>query len=206
MVITRLLLGVASCLLKTWLGRGYGGEWATEAAFVYGGDKWLPSSTTYKVASPRQFIHNDIRVSELIDQNSASWKVHVLDALFLPYEAKVIKGIPISSHLPADKLIWAETPNGKFNVKSAYGVTMRLSEHAVQGACPDQGQQRRFWKKICDLPLPHKVRHFAWQACRDILPTKVNLMCRKVFHDQLYVECSLEAETTGHMFWTCSRA
>ena len=32
-----------------------------------GGDKWLPSSTTYKVASPRQFIHNDIRVSELID-------------------------------------------------------------------------------------------------------------------------------------------
>ena len=67
MVITRLLLGVASCLLKTWLGRGYGGEWATEAAFVYGEDKWLPSSTTYKVASPRQFIHNDIRVSELID-------------------------------------------------------------------------------------------------------------------------------------------
>ena len=108
------------------------------------GDKWLPLSTTYKVASPRQFLHHDIRVSKLIDQNSASWKVQVLDALFLPYEAKVIKGIPISSRLPADKLIWAETPNGKFNVKSAYGVTMRLSEHAVQGASSDQGQQRRF--------------------------------------------------------------
>ena len=170
------------------------------------GDKWLHSSTTYKVASPRQFLHHDTRVNELIDQNSASWKVHVLDALVFPYEAKVIKGIPISSHLSTDKLIWAETPNGKFSVKSAYEVAMRLSKHADQGASLDQSQMRWFWKKIWELPLPHKVRHFAWQACRDILPTKVNLMCRKVFHDQLYVECSLEAETTGHMFWTCSRA
>ena len=95
------------------------------------GDKWLPSSTTYKAASPRQFLHQDTRVSELIDQNAASWKAQVLDALFLPYEAEVIKGIPLSSRLPADKLIWAETPNGKFNVKSAYGVAMRLSVQAV---------------------------------------------------------------------------
>ena len=147
------------------------------------GDKWLPSSITYEVASPRHFLHQDTRVSELIDQNAASWKAQVLDALFLPYEIEVIKGIPISSRLPANKLIWAETPNGKFNVKSAYGVAMQLSEQAVQGASSDQGQQRRFWKKIWDLPLPHKIRHFAWRACREILPTKVNLMRQKVVND-----------------------
>ena len=112
------------------------------------GDKWLPSPTTYKVASPRQFLHHDTRVSELIDQTLASWKVNILDALFVPYEANVIKGILISSRLLADKLIWAKTPNGNFNVKSAYRVAMRLSEQAVQGASSDQGQQCRFWKKI----------------------------------------------------------
>ena len=30
-------------------------------------DKWLPSSSTYKIASPKQFLHQDTRVSELID-------------------------------------------------------------------------------------------------------------------------------------------
>ena len=132
--------------------------------------------------------------------------MHILDALFFPYEAEVIKGIPISSPLLADKLIWAETPNGNFSVKSAYGVAIWLSEHAVQGVSSDQSQQRWFWRKIWDLPLPHKVCHFTWQACRDILPTKVNLMRRKVVNDQLCVECGLEDETTGHLFWTCSRA
>uniref|UniRef100_A0A7N2MTJ9 RNase H type-1 domain-containing protein n=1 Tax=Quercus lobata TaxID=97700 RepID=A0A7N2MTJ9_QUELO len=83
---------------------------------------------------------------------------------------------------------------------------MRLSKHADQGANSDQSQMRWFWKKIWDLPLPHKVRHFEWRACRDILPTKVNLMRRKVVNDQFCVECSLEVETTGHMFWTCPRA
>lgn len=63
------------------------------------GDKWLPSFSTYKVASPRLFLNQDSRVSELIDRATASWKASVIDALFIPYEAKVIKGIPISSRV-----------------------------------------------------------------------------------------------------------
>ena len=34
------------------------------------GDKWLPSTSMYKVVSPRQFLHADTRVSELISQDS----------------------------------------------------------------------------------------------------------------------------------------
>ena len=169
-------------------------------------DKWLPSSSTYKIASPRQFLHQDTRVSELIDQNSASWKVNVLDVLFFPHEANVIKGIPISSSLPLDKMIWNATPNGKYSVKSAYNIAMRLTNRVDQGASSDQSHICWFWKKIWDLPLPHKVRHFAWRACKDVLPTKVNLMRWKVVHDQVCEGCGLEAETTGHLFWMCPRA
>lgn len=46
----------------------------------------------------------------------------------------MIKGIPISSRLPANKLIWAEAPNCKFSVKSAYGVATRVSKFAIHGA------------------------------------------------------------------------
>ena len=34
------------------------------------GDKWLPFTSMYKVVSPRQFLHADTRVSELISQDS----------------------------------------------------------------------------------------------------------------------------------------
>ena len=38
------------------------------------GDKWLPTSSTYKVVSPRQFLHADTWVSKLISQDSGAWK------------------------------------------------------------------------------------------------------------------------------------
>ena len=69
------------------------------------GDKWLPSSSTFKVVSPRLFMHADLRVSELISHEPVGWKIQVIDALFLPHEADTIKGIPLSNHLPPDKLI-----------------------------------------------------------------------------------------------------
>ena len=110
------------------------------------GHKWLPTSSTYKVASPRQFLHPDTRVSELINPETASWRSNILDALFLPYEADVIKSIPINSRLPANKLIWAESPNGHFSVRSAYAVEVRLSRPGNFSATSNNSQNQRFWK------------------------------------------------------------
>ena len=45
----------------------------------------------------------DMKVSESLNKEEASWKVNAVDALFLPHEAEAIKAIPISSHLPEDK-------------------------------------------------------------------------------------------------------
>ena len=56
------------------------------------------------------------------------------------------------------------------------------------------------------IQAPHKVRHFIWKACRDILPTKKNLVQRKVLHDDRCNECHEEAKTLVHLFWSCSRA
>lgn len=118
----------------------------------------------------------------------------------------MIKEIPISSRLPANKLRWVEASNGKFSVRSAYGIAIRLSKFVDRGAGSNNSQLHLFWKKIWELPLPHKVHHSTWGACRDILPIKVNLMQWKVVQDEICDECRLDAETTGRLFWTCTKA
>ena len=88
------------------------------------GDNWLPTPSTYKVSSPRLFLHPDTYASRrAINKEEACWNSEVVDILFLPYEAEVIKGIPINTRLPDDKQIWA------FDLK-AYSVCTNLSNFA----------------------------------------------------------------------------
>ncbi|XP_075649857.1 uncharacterized protein LOC142620362 [Castanea sativa] len=102
-------------------------------------DRWLPSGPTHRVASPRLFLHPNTLVGELIDQENARWKLDVLAPLFLPYEDDIIQSIPLSSRIPEDNLVWAESPNRKFNVRSAYATATRLSLHPHRGASSDLG-------------------------------------------------------------------
>ena len=56
---------------------------------------------------------------------------------------------------------------------------MELSKHWDSGSYSNDSHNRRFWKYLWKIPIPHKIRHFAWRACRDILPTKANLVRRR---------------------------
>ncbi|KAL0004508.1 hypothetical protein SO802_012069 [Lithocarpus litseifolius] len=97
-------------------------------------DKWLPGVSSHKVLSPRLFLSADMNVADLIDSGIARWKTEVIDNLFLPYEAELIKSIPLSVTLPADRMVWAETSNGNFTVWSAYKLAVR---HFCWRACRD---------------------------------------------------------------------
>lgn len=144
------------------------------------GDKWWPSTSTYQVVSPRLFLSAETKVCELIAQDHTQWKAQVIDALFVPHEAECIKIIPLSIQPPEDRLIWAESANGLFSVRRAYKLAMILSWPANSGSSSDDSQTKKFWKLLCQIPAPHKVLHFIWKACRDILPTRKNLVRRQV--------------------------
>uniref|UniRef100_A0A7N2QXT7 Reverse transcriptase zinc-binding domain-containing protein n=1 Tax=Quercus lobata TaxID=97700 RepID=A0A7N2QXT7_QUELO len=51
-----------------------------------------------------------------------------------------------------------------------------------------------------------KLKTFTWRAWRNILPTKVNLCHRGVLEDATCEACQLDEETSGHLFWHCTRA
>lgn len=56
----------------------------------------------------------------------------------------MITGIALSSHMPEDKLISALTRNGRFIVRSAYGVAMKMVDNREKGTVADGGSLRKF--------------------------------------------------------------
>ena len=112
------------------------------------GDRWLPGSSSHRVISPRLFLHEETQVGELIDTEVMRWKSSMVDSIFLPHEAEAIKSIPLSVRSPPDKLVWAETTNGKFTVKSAYHLAIRISSSSTRGSVLNCSLLRRFWKSL----------------------------------------------------------
>ena len=95
---------------------------------------------------------------------------------FLPHEAEVVLGIPVSFRLLEDSIIWAWTTSGKFTVKSAYVVAQKwLKERNPQpgiGGSSDSSKMRSIWKLIWQLNCPNKIKHFMWRAYKNILPVR----------------------------------
>lgn len=170
------------------------------------GNKLLPTPFTYKGTSPGMFLQAQTQVSDLINKENASWKTEVIDALFLPREAEEIKSIPLGAHLLVDKQIWACSPNGLYTVCNAFWLATEMSKSRSCGSCSNNSQNKRFWRKPWKLLVPHKIRHFTWRACRDILLTKANLVRRHVIKDDKCDGCNLASENSSHCFWTCYHA
>ena len=59
-------------------------------------------------------------MDNLIDPIIRSWRVSMIDLVFLPHEAEVIKSIPLSNKAMQDIQTWAYTNMGEYSVKSAY--------------------------------------------------------------------------------------
>ena len=100
--------------------------------------------------------------------------------------------------MPNDRQVWAETSNGFFSIRSAYKLTLELETNREISSCSD-GSNIRFWKRLWSIQIPHKIRHFAWRAARDILPTKENLVCRKVW----LIACVRNAAMLQNLSFIC---
>ena len=143
---------------------------------------------------------------ELIDPESTQWKAQVIDALFLPHEAECIKSILLSIQPSNDRIVWPESANGLFTVRSAYKLAMKLSGPTNYGSNSNESPTKKFWKLLWLIQAPHKIQHFIWRACQDILLTKMNLVLRKILQDNCCSEYHEEPKTSGNLFWSCPRA
>lgn len=63
-----------------------------------------------------------------------------------------------------------------------------------------------FWNKVWNLKLPGKVVSFVWRMCKDVIPTAVNLISKRVNMLDRCVWCQIAAEDGLHILFQCSFA
>ncbi|CAN6724078.1 unnamed protein product [Malus baccata var. baccata] len=117
-------------------------------------DPWLPTPSTF-LAKPLDNLE-EIKVRDLIDPISKSWKEGVITEGFNRDEARTILSIPLSKSGCLDRLVWHYTVNGDYSVKTGYGVAMNLMENGAlgkkgRGASSVLRKNNLSWKRIWNL-------------------------------------------------------
>ena len=127
-------------------------------------DRWLPTPSSFKVVSPRNQGTTVEIVEHLLDSDRGSWDIKNMRNTFLPFEAEVVLGIPISPSLPNDSRIWVWSNNGRFTVKSAYEIALKVLCEAkgndVHGECSNSSKMVKTWKSIWKLECTSKIKYF----------------------------------------------
>ena len=65
--------------------------------------------------------------------------------------------------------------------------------------------KRVFWKCLWKMRVPNKIKNFLWHACSKALPTRCNLLRRKMLEDLTCPHYSIGNESTLHVLWECNR-
>ena len=77
-------------------------------------NRWLPSETNQKVCSPRTILPAEATIANLMDFSApqSRWKDFLIDSIFFPFEASIIKAIPLNIRRLEDTLIWTKIDQG----------------------------------------------------------------------------------------------
>ena len=95
--------------------------------------RWLLEEHHRKILTlgPNILLH--CTVNQLIIKPQMVWDHALIDQLFIPYDAKAIKHIPLSNQDHADKLIWPGNTNGDFSVRSGYRFLVDEEDKSLPG-------------------------------------------------------------------------
>lgn len=111
-----------------------------------------------------------------------------LRSLILPFQPQ--NGV-------TDSWCWKLEPQGSYSVRSAYAL---IAEHGHRDSDD-------FFNSFWCSKIPLKMTAFAWKACYNRIPTKLNLSSRNILPSNSSATCpfcSTEDETTDHLLFRCS--
>ena len=147
------------------------------------------------------------RVKELIDETRHEWDRVLIREMFSREEAEAIIRSPLSKRDVPDSVVWLPNKDGVFSIKSGYAIARLLTKETDGIVGSSTGQNRRLiWQRLWKLHLPNKIKIFGWRACHDMLPTKDNLVRRRITEDSVCELCQQGPETGIHVLCDCGVA
>ncbi|KAL0321165.1 UNVERIFIED_CONTAM: hypothetical protein Sradi_5378000 [Sesamum radiatum] len=152
-------------------------------------DPWIPRPVMFKPITPRNQIHPDLRVAELIESTDRSWNKELVEDLFWLEDATTILSILLGRSPLNDEQVWHYTKSGIFSVKSAYHVACRLFRDRCSSFAGSSGSGAKEWSFLWGTMVPNKVKVFLWRLSCDALPTAENLTRRKCSNDMSCSTC-----------------
>ena len=163
-------------------------------------DRWILNHPTNKVLHPNHDLLGEMAILDLINLEIHMWRSELIHSIFHQDNAKAICRIQLSRRHVEDSIIWSYNKNGNFSIKSAYKVTRRIQgEDRAESLANSSGT--KIWHALWNLKIPNKINIFGWRACTDILPTRANLVWRRVLTDDKCPICLRESENTNHAIW-----
>ena len=95
---------------------------------------------------PLKSFENHTVVS-LIDPITRRWNEELVDGLFVPEDAKLIKKIPLSRNAAEDNLYWPYSPSRNYSCKFGYRFLKEEVELLSNLLAPPI-YEKRVWKEI----------------------------------------------------------
>lgn len=121
--------------------------------------------------------------------------------LFLPLQDNNTQTYSPDRH-GEDSFVWSDNLSGLFSVKSCY---MGMLKSQLVSGDEILLQLKRLWK----TKVPPKIQIFGWRRLINILPSKIELDKRGIFHsfiDLICVYCWTLQEDLYHLLISCSFA
>ena len=81
----------------------------------------------------------------------------MVDGIFIPEEAELVKKIPLAQIATKDPLFWPLFADGHYNCKSGYRFLKEMEADTDGEAPPDL--DKKLWKGIWFLEVPNKYKN-----------------------------------------------
>ncbi|XP_031111934.1 uncharacterized protein LOC116015909 [Ipomoea triloba] len=119
------------------------------------GHPWLPNDPSPMVQTPMPVALNGSLVSGLIDPNSGSWDLSILQDVFSAPDIERIMSVPVSPH-HKDSWFWLGDPKGCYSVKEGYRRVM--GDYEFSPGAYDK------WLHLWKIKCPAKWKIFVWRS------------------------------------------
>ena len=160
------------------------------------GQPWLGNKENAFVTTVSPSIVNQ-KVSSLMCTGTRNWDWEVIADIFNNRDQESIQATIIEEELDSDMLQWDWDITGQYTVKSAYNLLQ------VQKGAWTVHDDDSSWKALWKIKAPKKALSVLWRALTHCLPTKMQLIQKRVQVDSLCEICKSGVENTAHIFLHC---